>query len=174
MHHREKCAAQGTGKKVVEEECIARALAHNISEQTKKLLFLWNNLHLSTHGLSNGRHTLWQWLCGMVPWLGLRSWLLEWSSGPGCLGPQFRCRFLRCLALGDLRFLLLFCIALLLLISIALVGIFTGECIKQTRLLLGVAKYKESANQRLSSISRHASIKTRLLLGVAQHKESMA
>ena len=47
------------------------------------------------------------------------------------------------------------------------------ECIKQTRLLLGVAKYKESTNQRVSSISRHACIKTRLLVGVAKNKESM-
>ena len=30
MHHREKCAAQGDSIKVVEEECIARALAHNV------------------------------------------------------------------------------------------------------------------------------------------------
>ena len=47
-----------------------------------------------------------------------------------------------------------------------------GAYPKRTRLLLGVAKYKESANQRLSSICRHASIKTRLLLGDAKNKES--
>ena len=75
VHPREKCAAQGDSKKVVEEECIARALAHNISEQTKKLLLLRNNLHLRTH--SHGRPTLWRWVCGLVPWLGLMSWLLE-------------------------------------------------------------------------------------------------
>ena len=51
--------------------------------------------------------------------------------------------------------------------------IFVFFCIKQTRLLLGVGEYKESANQRSSSICRHASIKTRLLLGVAKNKESM-
>ena len=127
MHQREKCAGRGDSKKVVEEQCIARALAHNISEQTKKLLFLRNNLHLRTHSLSNGRLTLWRWLCGLVPWLGLTSWRLEWSPGPGFIGPRFRCRFLRCLALGDLRFLLLFLLALLLLISIALIGFFTSN-----------------------------------------------
>ena len=92
-HHREKSAAQGDSKKVVEEECIARALAHNISQQTKKSFFLRNNLHLGTHSLSNGRLTLWRWLCGLVPWLGLTSWLLEWSPGPGYLGPRFGCLF---------------------------------------------------------------------------------
>ena len=117
---------QGTGKKVVEGESIARALAHNISQQTKKLLFLRNNLHLRTHSLSNGRLTLWWWLCGLASWLGLTSWLLEWTSGPGFLGPWFRCRFLRGLALGDLRFLLLFFLDLLLFIPIALVGFFTS------------------------------------------------
>ena len=122
VHHREKCAAQGDSKKVVEEECIARALAHNISEQTEKLLFLQSNLQLRTQSLSNGHLTLWRWLCGLVSWLGLRSWLLEWSSGPGFLGPRLRCRFLRCLALGDLRFLLLFFLTLLLFITITLVG----------------------------------------------------
>ena len=127
MHHREKCAAQGDSKKVVKEECIALALAHNRSQQTKKLLFLWNNLHLSTHRLSNGRLTLWRWLCGLPSWLGLTSWLLEWSPGPGFLGPWFRCCFLRCLALGDLRFLLLFFLALLLPIPIALVRFFTSN-----------------------------------------------
>ena len=134
MHHREKCAAQSDSKKVVEEECIARALAHNILEKTKKLLFLRNNFHLRTHSLSNGRLTLWRWLCGLVPWLGLTSWLLEWSPGPGFLGPRFRCRFLRCLALGDLRFLLLFFLALLLLIPIALVGFFTSNRLRCLRL----------------------------------------
>ena len=69
---------------------------------------------------------LWRWLCGLVPWLGLMSWLLERSSGPSFLSGRFRCRFLRCLALGDLRFLLLSFLALALLISIALVGIFNG------------------------------------------------
>ena len=127
VHHREKCAAQGDSKKVVEEECKARALAHNISEQTKKLLFLRNNLHLRTQSLSNGRLTLWRWLCGLVPWLGLTTRLLEWSPGPGFLRPRFRCRFPRCLALGDLRFLLLFFLALLLLILTALVGLFTAN-----------------------------------------------
>ena len=139
MHHIKKCAAQNDSKRVVEEECLARALAHNISKQTKKLLFLRNSLHLSTHRLSNGRLTLWRWLCGLVPWLGLTSWLLEWSSGPALLGPRFPCRFLRCLALGYLRLLLLFCLALLLLISIALVGIFTGtrfRCLRLGRSLL--------------------------------------
>ena len=82
MHHREKCAAQGDSIKVVEEECIARALAHNISEQAKKLLFLRDSLHLRTHSLSNGRVTLRRWLCGRASWLGLTGWLLEWSSGP--------------------------------------------------------------------------------------------
>ena len=100
MHHREKSAAQGDSIKVVEEECIARALAHNISEQAKKLLFLWNGLHLRTQCLSNGRLTLRRWLCGLASWLGLTGWLLEWSSGPGFLRT---CHFLRCLALGDLR-----------------------------------------------------------------------
>ena len=126
MHQREKCAAQKNSKRVVEEECLARGLAHNISEQGKKLLFLRISLHLSTHGLSNGRLTLWRWLCGLVSWCGLTSWLLEWKSGPALLGPWSRCRFLRCLALGDLRFLLFFFFALLLPISIALVGMFTG------------------------------------------------
>ena len=98
VHHRKKCAAQGDSKKVVEEECIARARAHNISEQTKKLLFLRNNLHLRTQSLRNGRLTLWRWLCGLASWLGLTSWLLEWSPGPGFLGPRLCCRFLRCLA----------------------------------------------------------------------------
>ena len=134
VHHREKCAAQDDSKKVVEEECIARALAHNISERTKKLLFLRNNLHLRTHSLSNGRLTLWRRLCGLVPWLGLTSWLLEWSPGPGSLGPRFRCRFLRCLALGVLRFLPLFFLALLLLIPIALVGFFTSNRLRCLRL----------------------------------------
>ena len=115
MHQREKCAAQGDSIKVVEEECIARALAHNISEQAKKLLILRNSLHLRTQCLSKGRLTLRRWLCGPASWLGLTGWLLEWSSGPGFLGPR-----LRCLALGDLRFLLLFFLALLLVIPIAL------------------------------------------------------
>ena len=79
-HHREKCAAQGDSIKVVEEECIARALAHNISEQTKKLVFLRNSLHLRTQCLSNGRLTLRRWLCGLASWLGL-------TGGP--LGPRF-------------------------------------------------------------------------------------
>ena len=127
MHHREKCAAQGDSIKVVEEECIARALAHNISEQAKKLLFLRNSLHLRTHSLSNGRVTLRRWLCRRASWLGLTGWLLEWSSGPGFLGPRLRCHFLRCLALGDLRFLLLFFLAPLLFIPIALVGFCTGN-----------------------------------------------
>ena len=113
MHHTEKCTAQGDSTKVVEEECLARALAHNISQQTTKLLFLQNNLHLRTHSLSIGHLTLWRWLCELASWLGLTSWLLEWSPGTGFLGPRFRCRFLRCLALGDLRFLLLFFLALL-------------------------------------------------------------
>ena len=134
MHHREKCAAQSDSKKVGEEEGIARALAHNISQQMKKLPFLRNGLHLSTHRLSNGRLTLWRWLCGLVRWLGLTSWLLEWSSGPGFLGPRLRCRFLRCLALGDLLFLLLFFLALLLLIYIAPVGMFTGTRFRCLRL----------------------------------------
>ena len=43
---------------------------------------------------------------------------------------------------------------------------------KETRLLLGVANYKECTNQKVSSISRHACIKTRLLLGVPKNKES--
>ena len=127
MHHREKCAAQGDSKKVVEEECIARALAHNISQQTKKLLFIRNNLHLRTQCLSNGRLTLRRWLCGLASWLGLTGWLLEGSSHPGFLGPRLCCHFLRCLALGDLRFLLLFFLALLLFIPIALVGFCTGN-----------------------------------------------
>ena len=105
----------------------ARAVAHNISEKTKKLLFLWNNLHLRTHSLSNGRVILWGSLCWLVPWLGLTSWLIEWSPGPGLLGPRFCCRFPRCLALGDLRFLLLFFLTLLILIPIALVGFFTSR-----------------------------------------------
>ena len=134
MHHGEKCAAQGDSIKVVEEECIARALAHNISEQIKKLLFLWDSLHLRTQCLSNGRLTLRRWLCGRASWLGLTSWLLEWSSGPGFLGPRFRCHFLRCLALGDLRFLLLFFLALLLFIPIALVGFRTGNRLRCLRL----------------------------------------
>ena len=142
MHHREKCAAQSDSKNVVEEECIARALTHNISEHTKKFLFLRNSLHLSTNRPSNGHLTLWRWLCGLFPWLGLTSWLLEWSPGPGFLGPRFRCRFLHCLALGDLRFFLLFFLARLLLIFIALVGMFTGTrfcCLRlgSTLLLLG-------------------------------------
>ena len=124
MHHRERCAAQGDSGKVVEEECIARALAHNISEQAKKLLFLRNSLHLS---LSNGRLTLRWWLCRIPSWLGLTGWLLESSSGPDFLGPRLRCHFFRCLALGDLRFLLLFFLALLLFIPIALVGFCTGN-----------------------------------------------
>ena len=126
MHHTEKCAAQNDSKKVVQEECIARALAHNISEQAKKLLFLRSSLQLSTQGLSNGRLTLWRWLCGLVSLLGLTSWLLEWKSGSALLGPRSHCRFLQCHALGDLRFPLLFFFALLLFISIALVGMFTG------------------------------------------------
>ena len=124
-HHREKCAAQGDSIKVVEEECIVRALAHNISEQAKKLLFLRNTLHLRTQCLSNGRLTLRRWLCGLASWLGLTGWLLEWSSGPGVLGPRLRCHFFCCLALGDLRFLLLFLLALLLFIPIVLVGFCT-------------------------------------------------
>ena len=99
---------------IVKEECIARALAHNISEQAKKLLFLRNSLHLRTQCLSNGHLTLRRWLCGLPSWWGLTGWLLEWSSGPGFFGPRLRCHFLRCLALGDLRFLLLFFLALLL------------------------------------------------------------
>ena len=134
MHHREKCAAQGDSIKVLEEECIARALAHNRSEQAKKLLFLRNSLHLRTHSLSNGRVTLRRWLCGRASWLGLTGWLLEWSSGPGFLGPRPRCHFLRCLALGDLRFLLLFFLALLLFIPIALVGFCTGNRLRYLRL----------------------------------------
>ena len=134
MHHREKCAAQGDSIKVVEEECIARALAHNISEQAKKLLFLPNSLHLRTECLSNGRVTLRRWLCGRASWLGLTGLLLEWSSGPGFLGPRLRCHFLRCLALGDLRFLLLFFLALILFIPIALVGFCTGNRLRCLRL----------------------------------------
>ena len=142
MHHREKCAAQGDSKKVVEEECIARALAHNISEPTKKLLFLRNNLHLRTQCLSNGRLTLRRWLCRLASWLGLTGWLLEGGSGPGFLRPRLRCRFLRCLALGDLQLLLLFFLALLLLIPIALVEFCTGNrlcCLRlgSSLLLLG-------------------------------------
>ena len=134
MHYREKCAAQGDSIKVVEEQCIARALAHNISEQAKKLHFLRNSLHLRTHCLSNGRVTLRRWLCGRASWLGLTVWLLEWSSGPGFLGPRLCCHFLRCLALGDLRFLLLFLFALLLFILIALVGLCTGNRLRCLRL----------------------------------------
>ena len=134
VHHREKCATQGDSKKVSEEECIARALAHNISEQTKKLLFLRNNLHLRSHSLSKGQLTLWRWLCGLLPWLGLTSWLLEWSPGAGFLRPRFLCRFLRCLALGDLWFLLLFFLALLLLIPMALFGFFTSNRLRCLRL----------------------------------------
>ena len=107
LHHREKCAAQGDSIKVVEEECIARALAHNISEQMKKLLFLWNSLHLRTQCLRDRRLTLRRWLYPLASWLGLTVWLLKLSSGPGFLGPRLRCHFLRCIALGDLRFLLL-------------------------------------------------------------------
>ena len=113
---------------------MARALAHNNSEQTKKLLFLWNNLHLRTHSLSKGRLTLWRWLCGLASWLVLPSWLLEWSPGPDFVGPRFCSRFLRCLALGDLRFLLPFFLALLLLIPIALVGFFTSNPLRYLRL----------------------------------------
>ena len=134
MHHREKCAAQGDSIKVVEEECIARALAHNISEQAKKLLFLRNSLHLRTQCVSNGPLTVRRWLCGLASWLGLTGWLLEWSSGPGFLGPRLRCHFLRCLALEDLRFFLLFCLALLLFIPIALVGFCTGNRLRCLRL----------------------------------------
>ena len=46
------------------------------------------------------------------------------------------------------------------------------ECIKQTRLLLGVAKCKESTPQRVNSICCHACIRTHLLLSVAKSKES--
>ena len=49
---------------------------------------------------------------------------------------------------------------------------FLSWIIKQTGLLLGVAKCKESTNERVNSIHRHACIKTRLLLGVAKTKES--
>ena len=142
QHNRAKCAAQGDSIKVVEEECIARALAHNTSEPGKKLLFLRSSLHLRTQCLSNGRVTLRRWLCGRASWLGLTGWLLEWSSGPGFLGPRLRCHFLRCLALGDLRLLLLFFLPLLLFIPIALVGFCTGNrlrCLKLggSLLLLG-------------------------------------
>ena len=44
------------------------------------------------------------------------------------------------------------------------------ECTKQTRLPLGVAKYKESTNQRINSICHHAYIKTRLLWCVTKKK----
>ena len=70
MQHREKCAAQGDSKEVVTEEGIAQALTHNISEQTKNLLFLRNNLHLRTHSLSNGSLTLWLLPCELVPLVG--------------------------------------------------------------------------------------------------------
>ena len=92
MHHRENCAAQGDSIKVVEEECIARALAHNVSEQAKKLLFLRNSLHLRTVCLSNRHLTLRWWLCGLSPWLGLTGWLLEGSSGRGTLAARSRGR----------------------------------------------------------------------------------
>ena len=134
MIHREECAAQGDSIKVVEEQWTARALAHNISEQAKKLLFLRNSLHLRTQCLSNGRVTLRRWLCGRASWLGLTGWLLEWSSGPGFLVHRLRCYFFRCLALGDLRFLLLFFLALLLFIPIALVGFCTGNQLRCLRL----------------------------------------
>ena len=113
---------------------MARALAHNISEQAKKLLFLRSSLQLSTHRLSNGRLTLWRWLCGLDPWVGLTSWLLEWKSGPALLGPRSHCHFLRCPASGDLRVLLLFFFALFPFISIALVGMFTGTRFRCLRL----------------------------------------
>ena len=142
MHRGEKCAAQSDSKKLVDEECIARAFAHIISEQPKKLLFLRSTLQLSTHRLSNGRLTLWRWLCGSVSWLGLTSRLLEWKSGPALLGARSHCRCRRCLAFGDLRFFPLFVFALLLLIPITLVGTFTGTrfcCLRlgSSLLLLG-------------------------------------
>ena len=82
MHHREECAAQGDSIKVVEEECIARALVQNISEQAKKLLFLRNSLHLRTQCLSNGRVALRRWLCGRASWLGLQAGCLNGAQAP--------------------------------------------------------------------------------------------
>ena len=125
MHHKQQSAAQSDSKKVVEKGRLAPALAHNISEQPKKCFFR-SSLHLSTHRLSNGRLTLWQWVWGLFSWCGLTSWLLEWKSGAALVGPWSRCRFLPCVALRDLRFLLLFFLALFLLVSIALVRMFTG------------------------------------------------
>ena len=126
MYHRLRCAAQSDSKKVIEEQYLAQALAHNISQQTRKLLFLRNSLHLGTQKFSHGHLTLWRWLCGLFFWCGRTSWLLEWSSSLALLG-RSRCRFLCVLAFGDLRFLVLFFFALLLFISIALVSIFTGD-----------------------------------------------
>ena len=46
-------------------------------------------------------------------------------------------------------------------------------CIENTRLLLGVAKYKEyNANQHINSMCHKCIKTTRLLLGVAKYKES--
>ena len=159
MYHREKCAAQGDSIKVVEEECIARALAHNISEQTKKLLFLRNSLHLRTQCLSNGRLTRRRWLCGFASWLGLTGWLLEWSAGPGFLGPRLRCHFLRRLALGDVRFLLFFFLALLLFIPIALVRFCTGNrlrCLRLGRSLLLLGSWFPTSRLPLCSPWTHS------------------
>ena len=46
------------------------------------------------------------------------------------------------------------------------------ECNKTTRLLLGVAKYKESTTQRINSMCHGCINTTRLLLGVAKKEES--
>ena len=46
-------------------------------------------------------------------------------------------------------------------------------CIKNARLLLGVAKYKEyNANQHINSMCHDCIKTTRLLLSVAKYKES--
>ena len=112
MHH--------MAQRVVREQCLAPALAHNISQQTKKLLFLQNSCHPSTQRLSHGRFTLWSCLCGLFSWCRPTSWLLEWSSHgtPGFLRPRSRCCFLCLLALGRFWFLIFFFIVLLLLIII--------------------------------------------------------
>ena len=46
------------------------------------------------------------------------------------------------------------------------------ESTKTTRFLLGIAKYKESATQRISAMCHECTKATRLLLGVAKNKES--
>ena len=51
-------------------------------------------------------------------------------------------------------------------------GNMNKESRKTTRLLLGVAKYKEYTNQHTNSMSHECIKTTRLLLGVAKNKES--